>query len=1026
MKKDIFRFIKKAIVSTLLMFNACFILAQERPDSLSVKNDSILAISNKLRNVFTENKTDIPSIIPSSPQSQIFEKYIRHEVNEQNGLVKIEIPLYEIKLKELVIPITLSYHSSGIKFKQFDGEVGAGWALSTGGYRVSRTINGRPDEEAPFVDMNKFNELIKKPIQVWEMDAYLSSMGLKIDSDLFRDLMTYNSKNKLPHIQDGEHDFFSYTMPTTGGMFIVTDRYGSTATMKEHTDQIYCTINSFSGVNADIQINDMFGNKYIMGEGESAKIGDEYFTTAWPVSSITTPYYEKVEFEYIEETLTSTRSNQKQLIVNDAADPIVIHDTWIHPVCWTGSTVNHASYKIDSIQKAYSFDVMKFTNTIKTDNETVQFYRSVSTPFLIDKITIVDSEGNLVKNIEFTYKKIGNHHLLEAIRDKGDNTTEKVIEHKFEYYPNVVGAECPDQWGYYTTQQKGGDEHIFHEEFMEYPYIDRIHIGPGTGGMSYRSDRVKNISGIPVWVDRSYNVKADHYSLKRITYPTKGTVEYTYESNQYRLGENIVKGNGLRISKIVSKERPNSKSLETVFKYGLNEDGNAFDDAKRGLLIGLFHKEIPSFSGVYGAELTQGCSDGPMFPPYSWLIDRSNTQIFSLLPMGDSTPYSEIGYNTVTKYQYDENKKFNGKIISTFEFKSKYQINYDWVTTQPWTVSEYKLGNTPNVKSKEVYDKDDLLIQKEEYSYIDTDSTTYEGIIVKQGVNIPRIQLDPSVPSSQVPLQYVALNLWGLYSLFEFIPYKIRTGTQLLSGKITTLYTEKGDIKTNESYLYDENHQVAKKMVRSNNELVETSYKYPYDYMSDSDGIYEIMSGYNHIKPVIEEFTTRNGVEIFRNKTNYTGYPDGLLKLSSIEQSYRGAQNLKTLYSNDKFGGSGEVVQQTHNGVSSVYLWSSDCQYVMAEIKNATLQEVSVHRKVILKPNDTHSTLELNALRTKLPNALITTYTYKPLVGILTATDARGITTYYEYDTFGRLKETYIIEDGLKKVVQYYDYNYRK
>jgi YD repeat-containing protein len=52
------------------------------------------------------------------------------------------------------------------------------------------------------------------------------------------------------------------------------------------------------------------------------------------------------------------------------------------------------------------------------------------------------------------------------------------------------------------------------------------------------------------------------------------------------------------------------------------------------------------------------------------------------------------------------------------------------------------------------------------------------------------------------------------------------------------------------------------------------------------------------------------------------------------------------------------------------------------------------------------------------------TYTYKPLVGMLSSTNPRGVTTYYEYDTFNRLKQTYIIENGEKKILQKYDYHY--
>lgn len=124
--------------------------------------------------------------------------------------------------------------------------------------------------------------------------------------------------------------------------------------------------------------------------------------------------------------------------------------------------------------------------------------------------------------------------------------------------------------------------------------------------------------------------------------------------------------------------------------------------------------------------------------------------------------------------------------------------------------------------------------------------------------------------------------------------------------------------------------------------------------------------------------------------------------------------------------------QRDKTGLNTVYLWSYVGQYPIAEIKNATFDEV----KTALQWNDNDINtlsgnlivnesdfLKINSLRQKLPQALVTTYTYKPLVGMLSSTDPQGITTYYEYDGFGRLKETYLLDSNKKKnILQIYNY----
>lgn len=64
------------------------------------------------------------------------------------------------------------------------------------------------------------------------------------------------------------------------------------------------------------------------------------------------------------------------------------------------------------------------------------------------------------------------------------------------------------------------------------------------------------------------------------------------------------------------------------------------------------------------------------------------------------------------------------------------------------------------------------------------------------------------------------------------------------------------------------------------------------------------------------------------------------------------------------------------------------------------------------------------------PSSIVTgnqtyTYTYLPYVGITSCTDPRGITTYYTYDSAGKLVEEYQMIDGKKRILNAYQYHFK-
>ena len=84
------------------------------------------------------------SIVPVSPEAAALTKMVNYPVNLYTGIPDISIPLYEIKVGELVLPITLQYHAGGFKVNEKATRVGLGWSLSCD-LQVMREINGIDD-----------------------------------------------------------------------------------------------------------------------------------------------------------------------------------------------------------------------------------------------------------------------------------------------------------------------------------------------------------------------------------------------------------------------------------------------------------------------------------------------------------------------------------------------------------------------------------------------------------------------------------------------------------------------------------------------------------------------------------------------------------------------------------------------------------------------------------------------------------------------------------------------------------------
>jgi YD repeat-containing protein len=118
--------------------------------------------------------------------------------------------------------------------------------------------------------------------------------------------------------------------------------------------------------------------------------------------------------------------------------------------------------------------------------------------------------------------------------------------------------------------------------------------------------------------------------------------------------------------------------------------------------------------------------------------------------------------------------------------------------------------------------------------------------------------------------------------------------------------------------------------------------------------------------------------------------------------------------------------------MSTAYIWGYKGNLLVAEIKNATYQQVinvlGQNTLDALHTNpgtDAEIRQTMSTLRNSpaLQKAMITTYTHKPAAGPSSVTDPNGVTTYYEYDSYNRLS---VIKDSNGSILKTFDYHYKQ
>lgn len=1034
-------------------------------------------------------------IIMNSPEASDLIKYFNYPVNHSTGIPEIEIPLFNVELKGFILPVKLTYHSSGEKVFETGGRIGLGWTL-VAEPQIAVQANGRPDEEF-----------------LWENNAY--KLLWEANSDKER-------RENLVKAAYGEYDYvpdqFFYRLCGKSGSFF-TDRWVDKNSFETYYfDPIQITREKS---NNTFRIVDSDGSRYVFRPMDKSMAYVNYLrdksmhthTSCYKADSIITPYNETVKFDY------GAKGDYSYYVGADMASlEVSDYRMMPYPTYYDGDFVygNLNSNYDDTLQKygsdrsfyskikilLHSYSYNQYTTTVNmllkgtgeagrsliqnagmspktSDARSIQYikstycnkisypngeveisYKEKGSTSVIDKIVQKDKNGNIVKYFKFYIGRFSSKERLDSIQ-LCDRNGVRIASYQFDYYGEnsncSFDAKIADPWGFNKISNYSPSFPLLSTDFVVHHgssskqlnfkygsdnyYKEMIDIRLADGSYYYSDDITYQYPWDSGWEEHNPALTM----LKTIVYPTGGYTEFKYERNRvldsvsnFGSVQRIIKFfNCYRIVAINNYNKTGDLQLSKKYKYGVNENG--FGIPFKNLTDLDFITTTVSPVYTLGAS-SLGCYFNRCHDIYKTLfhsspVGRTGFESGSPVLYSQVTEYETIGTNingkTIYYYNMDNiqditperqfvyygNDDFkiwtNAHIDRKKDWKIGELIRKEYYKSagngdfQPISSTEYKYEKTAK-NSVQVYNVHPI----QDYQFYDLGTTCPNGYDYKEDI----IRLKAGTSS----------KLQGQEPLIEF-GYTLFSNVSILLKKEIEITD---NVKKEIDYTYNNKNQISeKKTVSSDGKTIILKYKYPADFSTIP---YTTMVSKNILDPLIETNEYIGTVWQRRNINQYTLWGNNSIPVINKQQLSLTPATVNSVEDRvvyHHFTKRGDPVFLTIDGNENiVYLYGYNYQYPIAEIKNASYSQVktALGNKTDQQIEDLFSApgfwLDVSLLRTNLPDAFITIYRYKPLVGIESITNPQGVTVYYIYDEMGRLKT---IEDDDKNTIEYYEYQYK-
>lgn len=831
------------------------------------------------------SQTKLPVLIPASPEVSSLLNDVSFSSSLYTGSAQTNFNFHTLKLGSFQMPITAEYFTNGIRVDDIPSRIGLGWNLNAGGY-VSRVVRDEPDGSSTFLN---------PPANLWQKDQNL-----------------YNYLNLASgQGYDTEWDEYSYSFNGYSGRFYVDENgNGVTIPLNNLKIKVY-------GHNSESKYIEIFtpdGVKYEFGfttkeqtrqityqtDGNYGYATKNYITeTAWFLDRITTAENQLISLYYSPVITTAVTGNFQQMVKPYFSSNVCNGTTCSSSITTGTNFTKYDTYYLTNI--SCSSEVVDFFYESRPDNSGDVRLKTLS----IRNVGLILSK----KYYRFDYytptsnnNSINKRYFLTAIRQKeigtgnsADQDSGNFLIYGYDYFdmnsmPDRL-TNSQDWFGYNNGKTSNAYLVPFISSFANY-------VVNGYSGSDRNPSDVTDIQ---------------KGTLQKIILPTGGYKQFEYEQHSlYSNNQNILVS-GIRVKKIINFDPVSQKRNTKYYKY------SSFSDLSKSSGVGPVSTQNFNLER-YGITCNEGTFAANIQQCNSYLVSSN-----SLFPVNlfSGSPYA---YNNVI--ESDDSTFSNGftehmfhayipsNVLTTW-LGSSTSVNATNMTTilngLEYKTRFYKKASPGYILLKEI---------ENQYQY-DSYSANKTSFYISKRWNYA---------GYTIPIHD------DMFDGFDLVEYRFVSNWIKKTATTVKDFDENGinPIVKTDTYTYaDISHQQITKQesTSSSNESITTEFYYPID-----KGMIALVNAHRISTPVhIKHFKSNALQSETETAYNYFG---NYLGVSQVEERILGNAGIKILF--NAYDNKGHVIDVKRDNDKSIsYIWSSNSDRVLAEVQNASKDDIA-------------------------------------------------------------------------------------